>query len=289
MDTKQLLYFITVAEEGSFTLAAEKLGISQPSLSKHIIVLEKKLGIKLFERKKTRVLLTEAGKTLYNRAGNIVEMMEAAVSEVQKHIDTAQYCLRIGMISSCGSAVLKERMSRFMEKYPSARFDITEGNTYELLEKLKSGLIEAAVVRTPFSKDGLACYYGEKDPLVAVGTAKWFKDVGENAISIEQLAQKPIIYYRRFENLIFSAFDSEGKSPAVFCRNEDARTSLMWAQAGLGIAIVPNSIAEFLYNDGICIRRLDALEMDTRIAAVYRKDARVPDIVKYFSSLFEES
>ncbi|MBP2639015.1 MAG: transcriptional regulator, LysR family, partial [Firmicutes bacterium] len=82
MEIRQLKYFLAVAEEGQITKAAEKLHITQPPLSQQIILLENELGVKLFQRTKKQIRLTEAGRSLQNRAEQMIELLKTTVEEV---------------------------------------------------------------------------------------------------------------------------------------------------------------------------------------------------------------
>lgn len=82
MNSKQLFYFVSVAETGSFTAAAQKLGLSQPPLSKQIMLLEEELGVMLLKRGSRKAELTEEGTYLYGQAKNILSMMDTTAQEL---------------------------------------------------------------------------------------------------------------------------------------------------------------------------------------------------------------
>ena len=84
MNSRQLYYFTVIAETGSFTAAAKKLGLSQPPLSKQIMMLEEDLGVRLLTRGARKAELTEAGSYLYSRAKDILSMMDTAVQAVEQ-------------------------------------------------------------------------------------------------------------------------------------------------------------------------------------------------------------
>lgn len=103
------------------------------------------------------------------------------------------------------------------------------------MELLNKGIIEIAIVRTPFNNSGINSIFLEKEPM----TAAMVKDLNwtdSKVIDIKELENKPLIFYRRFERLIFKACHDLNFNPNVFCKNDDARTSLLWANSGLGIA-----------------------------------------------------
>lgn len=289
MNSKQLYYFTVIAETGSFTAAAKKLGLSQPPLSKQIMMLEEDLGVRLLTRGARKAELTEAGAYLYSRARDILSMMDTAADELQNFPSSSKGILKLGTISSSGNVLTGAILPGFCRLHPNVRFDVYEGNTYELLEKLKNGIIECAVVRTPFNADGFHCVSGTEEPLAAVGSPSFFEAVPEGRIRLTDLAGKPLIYYRRFDAIISMAFQNIGASPNVFCRNDDARTCLQWACAGLGVALVPESISRMKLADELAVRIIDSEETVTHMTAIYKKNGYVSNIAKEFVDYFEAS
>lgn len=287
INSKQLYYFITVAETGSFTAASKKLGLSQPPLSKQIMLLEEELGQKLFERGHKKTDLTEAGSFLYSRAKDILSMMEGLTEELLHFPSSARGILKLGTISSSGN-VLQVFLKKFCSSHPNVKFEIIEGNTYELMEKMKNGIIECAIVRTPFQSEGFECIYGQKEPLMAVGAPGFFSELSSGDIQLTELSGKPLIYYRRFDSIISTAFQNIGLEPNTFCRSDDARTCLQWAEAGLGIALVPFSISQMEQHDGLAIRQIQSEYTQTQIAAVYKKSGYVSNIAREFITCFGE-
>lgn len=287
INSKQLYYFTVVAESGSFTSAAKKLGLSQPPLSKQIILLEESLGVKLFDRSSRKTELTEAGGFLYSRSTDILSMMEAVRAELRHFPSADRGILKLGTISSSGN-MLRSLLKSFCTSHPNVKFDITEGNTYELLEKLKSGIVECAIIRTPFNPEGLECAYGQEEPLMAMGFPSYFSGLPERKIRLTELSGKPLIYYRRFESIISLAFENIGVEPDIFCRNDDARTCIQWAKTGLGVALVPESISKTENHLDLALREIDSEDTVTRMAAVYKKNDYVSNIAREFVLHFKE-
>ena len=287
INSKQLYYFTTIAETGGFTAAAKKLGLSQPPLSKQILLLEEELGVKLFERGSRKTELTEAGTFLYSRAKDILTMMDSIVEELDHFPTASKGILKLGTISSSGN-LLHDFLKIYCCTHPKVRFEVTEGNTYELLEKMKNGIVECAIIRTPFNAEGFECVYGKEEPLIAVGTPSFFSGVPKNNIRLTDLSGKPLIYYRRFDSIISLAFQNSGIMPNIFCRNDDARTCLQWASTGLGIALVPESISKIGEHTDLVFREIDSEDTVTRMAAVYKKNGYVSNIAKEFVSYFGE-
>lgn len=273
MDIRQLLYFTTIAEEGSISAAAKKLHLSQPPLSYQMKLLEEELHLPLIERSARGIALTEAGRVLYKRAQGILELSELTRKEMLAMASGFTGTLHIGTVSSSGASLLGWRIPAFHQKYPQIGFAIHEGNTFELMEMLESGLIELAIVRTPFHNDQLNCLYLSPEPMIAAGAASFFPAgmPSGQPISLELLGHAPVILYRRFEKILLSLCEQKGITPQVFCIADDARTTLMWAEAGLGVAVVPQSAYRIMPHHNMVYGELSEEDLHTRIAAVCKK------------------
>ena len=292
MNSRQLTYFVAIAETGSFTAAAKSLGLSQPPLSKQIQTLEEELGVELFTRGSRTAHLTEAGSYLYGKAKDILSLMDSAARDLADFDHIAAGVLKLGTISSCGHVLTRQILRPFCADHPRVRFELTEGNTYELMEQLKNGTIDCAVLRTPFNSEGLEVAEGPEEPLAAAGVPAFFRppsgpDSGAGrSLGLAELAGKPLIYYRRFDSILSVAFQNLGVEPSVFCRNDDARTCLIWAQAGLGVALVPKGACLLSLSDGLEVHPIHSEGTATRLAAVYKKNGYVSHIAKEFVSYF---
>ena len=288
MDLKRLEYFMAISEEGSISAAAKKLHISQPPLSHQLRLLEEELGVKLVERGARHVTLTDAGVILYRRAGNILEMADAAARELGEYGERMRGTLRLGITSSSGPPLLDRQMTEFTKLYPEVNFELHEGNTFQMIELLAGGVIDIAVIRTPFHAENTSWFSLEKEPMIAVGKQKYFDHPGSGHILWESLQSRPLIIYRRYEKLILTACKAAGFRPDIFCLNDDARTTLMWANAGLGVAVVPYSMVSFYRNPDCLCKIIDNPHMETQITAIWRSDRPLSAVAKSFLTVFKK-
>lgn len=286
MDIKQLTYFVTIAEEGTITNAANKLHMAQPPLSTQLKLLEDELGIKLIERGARKIKLTDAGKILYKRAKNILEITNSTTKEIEEFRKGVQGTLRLGTISSSGTALLSKRIIEFNKKYPNIKFEIYEGNTYELIEKINSRIIEVGIVRTPFNSKNFECLFLETEPMVAVMSSNYNFENKKDEILLEDLKDMPIILYRRFEKILLAEFQELGLETNIFCVNDDARTTILWARAGLGIGIVPKSAINFDFMDNIKYKEISNDTLRTQISAIWIKERYLSMAAKKFLEFF---
>lgn len=281
MDIRQLKYFMAIAEEGQITSAARKLQMAQPPLSQQLKLLEEELGVKLVERGPRSIQLTEAGIILRGRAQQILELTDSTTRELKDFVKGFSGTLSIGTVSSSAATLLQERLLEFHQVYSGVKFEIHEGNTYRILDLLNKGIVEVGIVRTPFNSAGLECVYTSSEPMIAVMAPEYDWTGGEPEIEIGELRKQPLIIYRRFEQLIRETCLEHGFDPQVFCMNDDARTTLLWANAALGIGIIPRSAFILANNSNVLSKEIRSDSLNTRVAAVWIKD-------KYLSSLAEK-
>ena len=276
MELRGLAYFVAIVEEGSISAAAKQLHISQPPLSAQLRHLEEELGVTLIERGARHVTPTAAGRALYERAKRLLLLADATRQEVSQIAGGVRGVVRLGTISSCGPALLTPAFAAFCAQHPALRFEVREGNTYQLLDLLRAGAIELAVLRTPFADEGLACHSLPPEPLCAVARPGLLKADGfsTEAITLQALAGLPLVYYRRFELLLQGEFRHAGLPLQPFCVVDDARTALSWAAAGVGVALVPQHTAvQFCLGTALTLRPLAAEGLVTCVTLAARRAA----------------
>lgn len=286
MDIKQLTYFIAIVEEGNISSAANRLHMAQPPLSNQLKLLEDELGTKLLERGARKIKLTDAGGILYKRAKHIVEVTNSTAKEIGEFGKGIQGTLKLGTISTSGAALLSDRIINFNEKYPNIRFEIHEGNTYEMIEMINAGIIEVGIVRTPFNTKGFECLFLEPEPMVAVTSHDYGFKRDENEIVLKDLKDMPLIIYRRFEKILLGEFQSIDVEPNIFCINDDARTTILWARAGLGVGIVPFSAIKFELGNNIKYKIIKEDSLRTQVAAIWIKKRYLSITAKRFLEFF---
>lgn len=146
MEIRVLRYFLEIAREGSVTRAAERLHVSQPTLSKQIKELEAELGKKLFIRSSFSVRLTEEGMLLRKRAEDILDMVGKTEAEFKALGEITGGDVRIGCAESDGMKYLAQRVKSLQEQYPRLRLHLYSGNTEDVEERLDRGLLDFAVI-----------------------------------------------------------------------------------------------------------------------------------------------
>lgn len=283
MNLKQLQYFALVAEEGQITSAAKQLFIGQPALSYQLKQLEDELGAKLFARQPHGIELTDAGKKLYSYSKQILTLAQNAETEIRE-IQAGQLgSVRLGSVSSSIGVLPSSRLVAFVKEHPGVALDILEDNTYGILDKLKNNLLDLAVIRTPYNRVNLAAIDVSDERMTAVTRLGAF--AGKETVKLEDLAGQALVIYRRFEGMFKETFTEKGLKPNFVIKCDDSRTAIRWSDSGLGIALVPESIAA-AYAKGQ-IYPIDLDQWRTRLQLVWRKDQVVTPLMRQIISLYE--
>lgn len=289
MNLKQLHYFLTIVEEGQITAAAKKLHIAQPPLSYQLRLLEEELGVQLMKRGSRNITLTSAGKLLKKRAEQILSLTTSTARELELYGSGTAGTLSIGTISSSSSVMPNESILSFARDYPEIRFDIHEGNSFEVLDMLDKGIIDVGIVRTPFTAEEFTIHYAQPEPIIAVFPPGEHVGEKKGEVSLSDLQDKPLIIYRRFNELINQTFAKEGITPYIRCRNDDARTTLNWTKAGFGIGIVPLSALSAADREILNYKTVLADELYTKLAIIWKAQPTLSPLTEKFVQLFMES
>lgn len=246
MELHQLRYFVAVAETGSFTRAAEREGVTQPTLSEQILRLEGKqhgVGRRLFDRLGRKVVLTDAGQELLGHAQGIL----AAVKEAERSVrDSAEGgTLRVGAIPTVAPFLLPGTVSRFRKDHPTVQLQLKEDLTERLLADLLAGELDVGLMALPIRDDRLHAEKLFAEPLVMALPPK-HKLAGKSDVRLADVVNEPFILLddmHCFGDQVLSLCHRGGLEPRVVCRGEQIVTLLAMVAAGQGISVVPEMAA----------------------------------------------
>ena len=167
MTITQLQYVLAVAEYKNFTLAAQKCFVTQPTLSMQIQKVEEELQIRLFDRTKKPIQLTDIGQKIVNQAKNIVNEADRIQDIVQQEKGFIGGEFRLGIIPTVMPTLLPMFLNNFIKKYPKVKLIIEELNTDEIIIKLKNGNLDAAIAATPLEDEKIKEIVLYFEPFVA--------------------------------------------------------------------------------------------------------------------------
>ncbi|MHC1758439.1 MAG: LysR family transcriptional regulator [Negativicutes bacterium] len=285
MDIRQLKYFQAIAEEGQISKAAKRLNMAQPPLSQQLKMLENELGVTLVERGPRNITLTEAGRLLQERAAQIIELTKATTHELQDLNSGTNGNLSIGAVASSGTTFLPDRIRSFHLQHPGITFQFWEGTTLRILELLQNGIIEIGIVRAIFDPNLYQSFDLPPEPMVAAYRQS-FNDVpAASSIAMPKLAGKPLLIHRSNEALIAECCLNSGFAPHILCRGDDVRSLLVWANAGIGVAIVPKSVVGLVPSSRLTYSEISEPALSIKKAVVWYKNRYLSTVSRNFLAI----
>lgn len=246
MEVHQLRYFCAVAETGSFTRAAEREQVAQPSLSQQIMKLEEELGVRLFDRLGRAVRLTDLGQLFLPRARAILNQMRAAKQEVAEKQSTVAGPVCIGVIPTIAPYFLPARIAMFSRKYPQATITVVEDVTVRLLDRLRAGLVDLAIMALPARGHDLECFPLRTERLFAM-LPKGHCLAGRRSVLMKELRDQPFLLLRDdhcFRDTAIEVCKRARVLPQIVFESGQFSSILGMVAAGLGISIVPEMALE---------------------------------------------
>jgi DNA-binding transcriptional LysR family regulator len=234
----QLETFMSVAEQGGFTAAGRRLGLSQPAISRAVATLEKELGLPLFVRRRDRVSLTEAGSVALPHAREAVRQLTLMRIEVAGLAGDVIGTLRLASLPTATATLVAPQLRTFAQRHPAASIRLIEGSEEEIRDWLDQGVVEAGVVSLPVK--GLEAAVLGEQILAAVVPAD-SPLASKQTITYSDLAGEPFV---RGTGGCADVFMPMARQAGVeFDLAFDAReiaAAMEIVRAGLGVSILPS-------------------------------------------------
>lgn len=234
----QLRYFLAIVETGSFTKAAKRVRVSQPTLSAGIQKLEAGLGVSLFDRSSRRVFLTRAGTRFVERARAILTEVQRAQAEVAE--TPTKKVLHLGVLMTIAARVFQDLMRDFLRTYPDTVFELFEGTEREVKNRLEAGQLDLALtIERPDLTGHSELLYEEGYSLAIAAHHPLAK---KSALHVSELADQPTIVRTRCEVLSETSrfFTSHNVRPQLVYRTEQDERALAMVGAGVGVTVMPD-------------------------------------------------
>jgi LysR family hydrogen peroxide-inducible transcriptional activator len=290
MELRQLRYFIAVAEMRSFTKAAARCGVSQPSLSQQIQKLERDVGQPLVDRLGRGLKLTEAGTALYERATAIVDAVDDARQHVQHGEDWQSGPVSIGAIHSIAPYLLPQVVARLCEQLPRARVMVEERLTEQLVERCLAGELDVAIVALPIAEPRvrLAPLFREKLLAALPSRSKLAKC---KRLSLDDLMTEPFVLLDEMHCLgqqTLRLCTDHNCTPAVSCRTAQLLTVQEFVALGRGVSLVPEMAARGDRDRRRVYRPLRGTSFEREIAAMWRPRYRPKRLVEAVLEVLRE-
>lgn len=253
--------FAAVAGELHFGRAARSLHMTQPPLTQGIAQLERLLGVRLFERSKRSVRLTDAGAALLPQVQDLLARSRALPVQARAAAGGELGRLRIAFVSTVGFALLPQWLRAFRANHPQVQMELIEATGDVQLEAFARGDIDAGfMLHSPgFAPRGFAHRQVAHEPLVlAVPEAHPLATAARLALA--QVLEQPLVIFPRrivpsLHDAIFGMYHAAGREPLVAQEAIQMQTIVNLVSAGLGVAWVPASVRQF-QRSGVVYRQL---------------------------------
>jgi len=288
MEFKQLQTFITVVQFQSFTKAAEKLFISQPTISTHIAQLEEELNTKLIVRTTKSLEITPKGKELYGYAQNILELKERMLQTCSLE---SQKIIHLGASTIPSAYILPQLLPEFGQLYPDIYFIIHQNDSQGVLEGLENGIFNIGFIGMPCKNSNIICTPFCKDHMVIITPVNehFLSYKREENTPIDKLLKEPIILREKGSGTKKSAdaflenYGIEEKDLNVTARVNDQEAIKNLVAGGLGISIISSRAAEnFEAEKRVLVFELPSYISQRDLYIVYRNNLNLPSYVKNF-------
>ena len=291
MELRHLRYFVAVAEELNFGRAAERLRMAQPPLSRQIRDLEREVGAALFERVPRGVELTPAGRAFLPEARLTLAQAERAQRSAQRAAKGETGRLRVGFVEAAThSGILPDVLSFFRAHLPGVGLSLFELDPLRQAEAFQEGRIDVGILHSPPLD---AARWLRVEPIysepVILALPKSHALAGRSRLALASLADESFVGFPRvvapeiYDDIIASCRRA-GFSPRIVQEAAGWHTLASLVSAGVGVGVVPRSIAEF-QQAGVVYRTVRALDVEMSLAAVWKRAERSPVRERFVAAL----
>jgi LysR family hca operon transcriptional activator len=287
MELRHLKYFVAVAEELSFSRAAERVRVAQPALSAQIRSLEEELGVQLLERHSRGVALTQVGKVFLQEARNTIKQAERAATSAQEAARGLLGELRIGCITSFTNEHLLRLVRAYRCAFPNVDLRFFDKTPAGLEEAVVNRDVDVAFVRPPVRDSNLHVRVVEHAEMVLVmpgnhrlaGTREIAWGELENETFIQLSDQESPGFNSRFREYALKA----GFIPQITHYGHEMHSILWHVEVGLGVAIMVSGMKDLLRRD-LVMRPFKKPVPTIETLMVWRKDNTSPTVAEFVRS-----
>ena len=287
---KQINYAIAVAETLHFKKAAEQCFVSPSTLSNAITEMENQLGLKIFERDNKKVIVTNLGKSIIEKAKNIKNEIENISKLSELNSEPFSNSISLGIIPTIGPFLLPILLPRIKKDYPNLNLNIIEAQTDVLLKKISSGEIEMAIMALPFETSGYKVNKFWNENFFWI-TKKEDPRSNKTSIKAKDLDLSELIMLEEgncLKDHILNACKIKNTSKITF-NASTLSTSIELVKGGIGTTLVPEMAVTKLIADNpeLSKIKLDEKGPHREIALISRQnyagEREVKDLMKLFS------
>ncbi|PEJ21532.1 LysR family transcriptional regulator [Bacillus pseudomycoides] len=274
IELRQLEYFVAVSNELHFTKAAEKLNISQPSLSQQIRALEHEIGMPLFDRIGKKISLTEAGRILLSHSKKVFHEVEQAYAAIQDLNGLQQGKLTIGALLTTVNYLLPPAILNFNALYPNIELSVLGLRTGEIREKLLQNELDIGITFLPVQdKEIISIPLYQNELTLVVPTNHELTQ--HTTVTMGVLQKYPIILLPKnffLTQLIRSHCQNFNFTPKPILEISTMESLIHMVSKGMGITVLPKPYIDFLQSNSIQAIKIKNHTATIEIGIIYRKD-----------------
>ncbi|MEV6909629.1 LysR family transcriptional regulator [Amycolatopsis sp. NPDC051071] len=261
---EQLVSFVAVAEELHYGRAAERLSMTQPPLSRRIQLLERELGVELFDRTHRTVRLTPAGRVFLAKARKILRTSQEATVYVRRAKQGEVGVVTLGFTATAAYSSLDRVLAAATAELPGVDLVLREMVTSAQVEEVLAGGIDVGMIRPPVTGNDIVTLPLCREPLLAALPAAHPLARRKKNPDVRDFDGEPFIMYspseaRYFHDVLVAVFRAARVLPSYTQYLSQVHTVLALVKADLGVALVPAAAAALRF-DGVLLRPVDGIE-----------------------------
>lgn len=295
MDIERLRLFVTVADCLNFTKAAEKMYISQPTLSRHIADLEDALQVELFERTTRKVSLTTAGKLFYHEAKQIIKSYDALILRATRLGNGLSGSLKVGYLELFTQDILPVAIRKFTEKFPMVELSLKETKQSSAHSMLLDGSLDIAFIVTrsdpiiPPQLEHQRIFTGELELIVS----RFHPYANYQTVSPSILRDEQILTFDQEETPelrenITKICMEHNFMPNIHVGDYSPGSIFLLVQAGVGVSLLSSLVTSVLRTGNrFCSLKLEGIYLPTNLEIAWRKDNDNPCIQNFLREVTE--
>lgn len=289
MELRVLKYFLTVADEGNITRAADILHVTQPTLSRQLMELEDEMGTPLLVRGKRSVTLTDEGYLFKQQAETIVELSNKLEHTFRDQKDVICGTIRIGATEAVGGRILADRMKEFRERYPDVQFDLYNGMADNIKEMIEHGLLDLGLVMEPIDTSKFEYVRLPQKETWGVLLRRDHELAKKESVTLDDIKKYPLIMPGR-ENAkeqLLHWMHCEERHLNIPVYYNLLSNAVLLVVAGMGCAVCLDGALSIHADPRLCFRKL-LPEHSTRSVLMWKKNHLFSQAVSLFIQTIQE-
>lgn len=290
MELRVLKYFLTVADEGNITRAADILHVTQPTLSRQLIELEEEIGTLLLIRGKRSVTLTDEGYLFKQQAETIVELADKLEHTFKDQKNMIGGVIRIGATEAMGGRALAVYMKEFHEKYPGVQFDLYNGMADNIKEMIERGLLDLGLVMEPIDTAKFEYVRLPQKETWGILIREDHELAQKETVTLEDIKQYPLIMPGRenAKDQILHWMQCEERHLDIPAYYNILSNAALLVEAGMGCAVCLDGALAIHADQNLCFRQIIPAQI-TRSVILWKKNHLFSQAASLFVQTIQES